>query len=309
MLLPACGSAHRGQYLTLTDWIEHGYCKSSTDPKDRIFGYHGCFPPETRKLITVDYSRSLQEVFTQMTPLLFKEAKTLDVMFKCRDAVGRSLEVPSWVLVPQSFGNRAATQAFQSTIEIPLSHKGKWRAAGSLQLDFNLLDLGKTLHTKGKTTFIVKFVAPPMIPVKVAGERKMKELIAQSNRRETSMIFNSFWKLWQIFQPQDSARIFAFIHAFHLDAPTETTVLCFLLWIIDAMPAGELRIPSVAQYTIEHSGRSMFSCFDVKSQSTANDEHVTYGLGPSDLAPGDKVCVPKAALFLSFFVQLMIITY
>jgi hypothetical protein len=291
ILLPACGSAHRGQYLTLTDWIEHGYSKSSTDPKDRIFGYHGCFPPETRKLITVDYSRKLQEVLTQITPLLFKEAKTLDVMFKCRDAVGCSLEAPSWVLVPRSFGNRAAIQVFQSTIEIPLSHKGKWRAAGSLQLNFNLLDLGKTLHTKGKTAFIVKLVAPPMIPVQVAGETKMEELIAKSHRRETSMILNNFRKLWQIFQPRDSARILAFIHAFHLDTPTETTVLCLLLWIIDAMPAGELHIPPVVQYTIEHSGRSMFSCFDVKIQSTTNDEHVMYGLGPSDLARGDKVCV------------------
>jgi hypothetical protein len=111
VMLPVCGSAHRGQYLTLTDWVEHGYSKSSTDPKDRI-------------------------VLTKIMPLLFKETKTLDVMFKCRHAVGRTLEAMSWVLIPRGFGREAAIQGVPSTIEITLTQIGKWRAAGSLQVIF-----------------------------------------------------------------------------------------------------------------------------------------------------------------------------
>jgi hypothetical protein len=62
-------------------------------------------------------------------------------------------------------------------------------------------------------------------------------------------------------------------------------------WIANIMPVSELRIAPASQYSIEHSGRSMFSCFDVNNDSSAEDEHLMYGLGPSDLAPRDKVCV------------------
>jgi hypothetical protein len=49
---------------------------------------------------------------------------------------------------------------------------------------------------------------------------------------------------------------------------------------------------SATNLIFEHCGRSMFSCFHINGRNSANEEDdVTYGLGPSNLVPGDKVCV------------------
>ena len=290
LLLPRA-SARRGQYLTLTDWMEYAHCRMSTDPRDKIFGFYSCFPQEVRRLITVDYSKEIPEVLTQITPLLFTEAKTLDVMFRRNGKLGLSADVPSWVWIPESFNIQATLQSPQPRIEIPLSEGRVWRASGSLPLTFSLLDHGRTLHAHGKTVFIVKFVAPPVVPVRIVGEDKVKEVFADLGGREISTIMNHFRQLWQLFKPLSPAKQIVFIKAFHLGTPNDLAILCLLLWIMDVIPLRQLGLPPAVKYTFEHCGRSMFSCFNASGQSSADDEDVTYGLGPSNLVPGDKVCV------------------
>lgn len=110
-LLVPCGSAHRGEYLTLTDWMSFAHQRTATDPRDLIFGLYNCFSPEVRRLITVDYYKELPDILTQIMPLLFMEAKTLDIMFKRKSIFGASIDVPSWVWIPENFCVQANTQS------------------------------------------------------------------------------------------------------------------------------------------------------------------------------------------------------
>jgi hypothetical protein len=291
-LLVPCGSAHRGEYLTLTDWMSFAHQRTATYPRDLIFGLYNCFSPEVRRLITVDYYKELPDILTQIMPLLFMEAKTLDIMFKRKGIFGASIDVPSWVWIPENFCVQANTQSPQPRIEIPLIERRVWRASASLPLTFSLLDHGRTLQVHGRTVFIVKFVAPPVIPEPIRGEDKVKELFADPGGRHISKFMNHFRELWQVLKPQSPVKRIAFIKAFNLGTPNDLGVLCLLLWLMDIIPFHQLSLPPATKLIFEHCGRSMFSCFHINGRNSANEEDdVTYGLGPSNLVPGDKVCV------------------
>jgi len=102
-MFPPLATAHCGISLTVSKWIEYAHIKQSRDPRDKIFGFYNCFPTEIRQQLNVDYSKNLSEVLIELMPLLFKEAKTLDIMFKRKGMLGQHPDVPSWVWIPESF--------------------------------------------------------------------------------------------------------------------------------------------------------------------------------------------------------------
>jgi len=69
------------------------------------------------------------------------------------------------------------------------------------------------------------------------------------------------------------------------------TLTSLLLWITNVMPVGQLSIPAPLQYTLDHCGRSMFSCINANNETSEREEYVSYGLGSSDMVPGDRICV------------------
>jgi len=46
-------SASDGRYMDLLRWRYSACERNATDPRDKIFGYYGCFPPDLREMITV----------------------------------------------------------------------------------------------------------------------------------------------------------------------------------------------------------------------------------------------------------------
>jgi hypothetical protein len=69
--------------------------RGATDPRDKIFGFVGCFEPRVRGLIKVDYSKGLVDILTEMTVLLIKETGSLDAILFAK---GEMKEEPAMCL-------------------------------------------------------------------------------------------------------------------------------------------------------------------------------------------------------------------
>lgn len=93
--LPEAGSALTGASISLDEWMKTGIAKKSTDPRDIVFAYHGCFPPEIRDMLTIDYNCSLAEVLTAMTKIKI-QTKSLDLILDSAYNSGNA-DLPSWV--------------------------------------------------------------------------------------------------------------------------------------------------------------------------------------------------------------------
>lgn len=76
--IPEPGSARAGEYITLTRWRDRIHTRKSSDARDLVFGYYGCFPPELRAQISIDYSKPAAEVWTEMTRVIVRETQSLD---------------------------------------------------------------------------------------------------------------------------------------------------------------------------------------------------------------------------------------
>ena len=104
-LLPAAGSGIRGEYLTLRRWFENHARIFATDPRDKVFGFYGCFAPEIREQIVVDYEKTVKEVLLEFVGLLIKEWGNLDVILEGARIVAKSPDLPSWA--PNLFQDNA----------------------------------------------------------------------------------------------------------------------------------------------------------------------------------------------------------
>lgn len=94
-ILPPPGAAFHGRYMTLAGWVDSHQHKESTDLRDIVFGYHGCFSPELRGRIRVDYSTSVEQVWTAMTQLVICEIGLGAITYGLPKDGSTSL--PSWV--------------------------------------------------------------------------------------------------------------------------------------------------------------------------------------------------------------------
>ncbi|KAL2131494.1 hypothetical protein VTI74DRAFT_4959 [Chaetomium olivicolor] len=93
--LPGPGSARIMKYVSVEKWQELVRVKECHDPRDLVFGFHGCFAPELRERILVDYGREVGEIFRRMTQAMVETTDNLSAIFQAKpSALG--LERPSW---------------------------------------------------------------------------------------------------------------------------------------------------------------------------------------------------------------------
>jgi hypothetical protein len=59
------------QYFGLGTW-RRLVSRESTDARDKVFAFHGCFTPEVRQQISVDYGTSLEDIVTEMMRALYQ---------------------------------------------------------------------------------------------------------------------------------------------------------------------------------------------------------------------------------------------
>jgi Heterokaryon incompatibility protein (HET) len=276
--LPKLGSAHLGEYLNLSQLRVMTNHKSATDPRDKVFGFHGCLHPDVRRLIEVDYSQDLRQVHIQITKALLKEAIMLDDILTGNPSGSATLE-PSWIWTPHQ-DNSEGKQIRHTTLH-------ETQAAGRLPLFYDLIDHDTVLHVKGKTILIVEVIAPSM-HLTIPGT--IHELL----RDEVDMVMNHLLLLLQFFNVPLSGPWFrAFNAAFHpAFSPLYRRVRRWLR--VRQLPLFSRRLSDwlfkafynrhIALHTaLAHADSRMFTC---KAGSA-----ITYGRGPLDIIPGDKICV------------------
>jgi len=70
--IPGPGSAAGLQYISASDWADKFVCFAATDPRDRVFGLHGCFEPNFRSGIQIDYSADTSTVLASFARALIE---------------------------------------------------------------------------------------------------------------------------------------------------------------------------------------------------------------------------------------------
>ena len=94
-------SIRLGSRLSLTAWLTK-FCKNRncSDPRDIVFGFHFCFKPLIRELITVDYTKTVRQLFVEVTKAFVFITGNLDIIGQVEtfDRPPSGVEMlPSWV--------------------------------------------------------------------------------------------------------------------------------------------------------------------------------------------------------------------
>jgi hypothetical protein len=71
-----------------------GHC---SDPKDRVYGALGIIGRDQAASITVDYSQSVEEVYTSVVASVIEHTSSLDVLMLCSNINTSKGKMPSWV--------------------------------------------------------------------------------------------------------------------------------------------------------------------------------------------------------------------
>ncbi|KAE8442775.1 hypothetical protein EG329_002863 [Mollisiaceae sp. DMI_Dod_QoI] len=301
-VIPACGAARHGKHMSLREW-RTAQLKRSTDRRDKVFGYYGCFHPSIQKQISVDYSKALPEIITPMMRLLLQE-EGLDMMFGPRMGYDPNYGIPSWVwslMEPASVPDMA-----QCTISnLVDKNPGNWDAGGSRSSVLNFSEDGTMLHVKGKLIATIEATSPSFSSPPRSVSNDFFTLDQSSADLDFKTLMEYFRLAWQSLDllPEFPSTL-GFITAFWL-GPTSPVLSELANWL-SAGGSGSLGTTRM-EYNSQvidnlisiHFSRRMFY-FMPAMMNPSTDPIVRHiqgqidgetGLGPEDVAPGDKLCV------------------
>jgi hypothetical protein len=138
LAIPEPGSAREGHLISADDWVGKHYIYQSTDPRDRVFALCGCFEDSLRSRITIDYSRSADEVFKKLISLIIKATCKLNILV---DACPES-----WVKMPVTSPSWARRMILPDASNVKPIHM-LMNASGSCNALYQFLD-GDVLKSK-----------------------------------------------------------------------------------------------------------------------------------------------------------------
>jgi hypothetical protein len=157
------GFGRRKWYMRLPNWIKN-YCggRECTESRDRVFAYHGCFPPEVRNRVTIDYKMSLEEIAMNVTIAWTESERDLDFLSQigCRENWVSTQCIPSWI--PNYFGTR--TTANRLIVESPDESAGQ--AISSPH--FRFMHNSSILEVKGTRIGDIDAVGKPSTKTKIS---------------------------------------------------------------------------------------------------------------------------------------------
>ncbi|KAF2005594.1 HET-domain-containing protein [Amniculicola lignicola CBS 123094] len=97
------GYGQQKRYLRIPSWLGcYLRNRDCTNPRDCVFAYYGCFPPEARRHIEPDYERSPLNMALDVTKAWIASEKNLDFLLEigCRESCWRRPEIPSVQCIP-----------------------------------------------------------------------------------------------------------------------------------------------------------------------------------------------------------------
>lgn len=282
--LPSPGAALVEEFMTLQEWRKLIELKEYTEPRDMVFAYYGCFRPDVRRRIVIDYSKSLEDILVHTMRVLIEESDCLDVIL---DTPGNRIgpPLPSWV--PRI--RKDELSKFVSTFSDLKAH-------GDISPVYTFLDGGTILQVVGVSIGVVHAVARPY--------RKDDTIGRISSWIESETLYLDF--MTYLFDLVES-----------LDVPLEGDLLdCYVAAIV----AHGHKHPEVVHYLLKgcidagfdppkwpfkpewfqqsisfgHFGRRMFSFVGADTLLSDVDKSrpvLGYGLGANGLARGDRICV------------------
>lgn len=151
------GDISQGNWFNFDKWVRSAVLRSCFDPKDYVFGFHGCFPSAVRKQITVDYTLAVDEVFKEATMAFLHEEGRLDYLQYSNSfdqGPRRTDGRPSWMV------------GFESKKGTPRHEHNQWpepsrkRSPPQDRVFMELLEGSSVLHVRGRWVGEVKHACP-----------------------------------------------------------------------------------------------------------------------------------------------------
>ncbi|KAK3371149.1 heterokaryon incompatibility protein-domain-containing protein [Lasiosphaeria ovina] len=146
------GSAKDENFLDLPRWLKACCQRECSDPRDIIFGFHNCLEPAIRPHITVSYTRTIAQVFLELTEAFFRTTGNLEILGYIDDlsfATDHDLRgspIPSWV-PNYADGGGVGGNAFRAIKDHNETKIGPESVI--IPAFFRLADEGKLLHVVG----------------------------------------------------------------------------------------------------------------------------------------------------------------
>lgn len=164
--------------LDFGTWTDLCSLKDSSDPRDLVFGFWGCFPPDVQHEIRVDYSLSPAQVLTTCKQALLQRTSRLDFLGQSNfSRESNAAKIPSWD--PELRFNRPWRQAqwAMSVFEAHGTDQSDQRWGPEQKAFRELLDDAKILHVKGRWLGEVAMAAKSFPFETAYGERLLTHFV------------------------------------------------------------------------------------------------------------------------------------
>jgi hypothetical protein len=274
------GSAARRQFYTVRHWLANIERMNCHDRRDRVFAYYGCFSPECRAQIVIDYSKSADEIFWLATLAMLEATRDLSIIAWGDEAHSDSNHTPTWAAkfstprerLPPMFDIKALQHSN------PLFHilPGKDR---------------RILQVKGTYLGSVNKVGP---------------IYDRSQWSETPRFLkyvSDCWKLLEIDpqEPPSTQFLLTIMRGYRTRSfPKDQDDAMFQLLKETAhahngLSEQQIKLAafrSLAKHILMavHVERPMFSFSKTSDQEGSKVDTMYFGLGPPGIAAGDKIC-------------------
>jgi hypothetical protein len=90
------GSVKSQNFPSIKNWLAIISNARCSDPRDTVFAFHGCFSPEIRNIIDVDYTKSIEDILWQTTLAFVKTTGDLSII--AYGSKPQKLSTPTWTL-------------------------------------------------------------------------------------------------------------------------------------------------------------------------------------------------------------------
>jgi Heterokaryon incompatibility protein (HET) len=281
--MPLPGSASNGNFLTLDQWSSNMKIRESTDPRDKVFGFWGCFEPSVRQLINIDYSRDIADILIDMMLVRLKSGSRLDIIIN--QPLDYVPSLPSWV---ENFDGIV----LGSRPIVVLSSVHSFQASGTQEQFYAFSE--RVLHTRGVIIGSVEKSTTPAIYLPL-----VHPPVRLQNRSELDR-WTLSTDLWPMLRNHFLQRVEALDLGSEENLPDDFKI-AFLLggWRIPAdyvddfiddlqytEQSDEWNTAILRLIGLTHHLRQMISF-----RKTIDDETLSYALASNFPQPGDKICI------------------
>jgi hypothetical protein len=131
----------------------------ATRPEDKIYGMYGCAKRMGLNWPTPDYTKSIAQIYTEVTVACFQRSEDLAIMTMAIGPTSEELGLPSWV---PDFSRRTTATNSVRTLRIPkATHAQNKQCSGVTQCEWIIMPDERQLKVKGRRFDYVAAIGEP----------------------------------------------------------------------------------------------------------------------------------------------------